>query len=171
MSDKSLARAALRAEAGDLWPELFNVEHATLTINGQSVPLARLHLVHSKTVQWDGHGLYARLVCTCGSAVHVGLDGALSVSQRHEHAYRQRMGIAAALHTCICCWPLEVEPTSTGHSEACPAHGMLGGTMVQLRPGQCCARDVAGVGSCDMHSAPGALRSVSERDRALKGSE
>lgn len=38
----------------------------------------------------------------------------------HELAYRNRMGIVGMLQQCICTWPLEIEPTLSGHHEACP---------------------------------------------------
>lgn len=47
------------------------------------------------------------------------------MSARHAEAYRRRAGMIGALGSCICTWPLDVEPTPTGHHEACPAHFML----------------------------------------------
>lgn len=45
--------------------------------------------------------------------------------KRHTVAYQQRAGLIGALQSCICTWPLDVEPTTTGHNEACPAHMTL----------------------------------------------
>jgi hypothetical protein len=39
-------------------------------------------------------------------------------------AYRERAGLIGLLGSCICLYPLEKEPTSSGHSEFCPAHRM-----------------------------------------------
>lgn len=41
--------------------------------------------------------------------------------ERHESAYRMRAGMIGTLAMCICTWPLDVEPTMSGHSEHCPS--------------------------------------------------
>jgi hypothetical protein len=40
-------------------------------------------------------------------------------------AFRTRAGGIAILQSCLCAYPLELHPTSTGHDECCPAHGMM----------------------------------------------
>ncbi len=40
---------------------------------------------------------------------------------RHAEAYRERAGLVGRLLMCICTYPLDKEPTRTGHSEFCPA--------------------------------------------------
>ena len=92
----------------------------------------------------------------------------MGVKQEHEEAYRRRAGMIGALASCICTWPSIIDSsTVTGHSEFCPAHSILtrDDSTVSLRPEQCCARDVDGKGSCDVHSAQGVLRSHATRAR------
>lgn len=45
--------------------------------------------------------------------------------KRHRLAYCDRAGLIGALASCVCTFPLDVEPTTTGHHEACPAHRTL----------------------------------------------
>lgn len=45
--------------------------------------------------------------------------------KRHAEAYRRRAGMIGALMSCVCTWPLDVEPTPTGHHAACPANAVL----------------------------------------------
>ena len=79
-----------------------------------------------------------------------------------EIAYQRRAGLIAILHGCWCAWPEVISDTETGHDERCTAHGWLmqrmGVAQPELSPTQCCARDVDGVGSCDVHKAQGVLR-------------
>ncbi len=49
--------------------------------------------------------------------------------ERLAGAHRARMGIAAAMELCVCLWPVEKEPTTTGHSEFCPTHRWLVGQV------------------------------------------
>lgn len=79
-----------------------------------------------------------------------------------EAAYRRRMGLVGLLYLCRCDWPVMIEPTSTGHAEYCTVHARMERMKIALEPDvnpyACCARDVDGVGSCDIHSAQGVLR-------------
>lgn len=47
------------------------------------------------------------------------------MSARHDIAYRRRAAMIGALASCVCTWPLDVEPTESGHHPACPAHATL----------------------------------------------
>lgn len=42
-------------------------------------------------------------------------------AELHDRAYRARCGIVGRLMSCVCAWPEVVEPTPSGHHDACPA--------------------------------------------------
>jgi hypothetical protein len=45
--------------------------------------------------------------------------------KRLDAAFRVRQGMAGVLQCCLCDYPLERYDTKSGHTEACPAHGMF----------------------------------------------
>lgn len=168
-STSKVKKLAWSAEPGDSWPGEIAIEHRhEKTFMGVTLVLPLVHHVERKEMKLDNERMAVTLRCSCDVETTIDVTGGLSISQRHDAAFRSRCGVVAALQSCICTWPLEVEPTQTGHSEACPAHAMLMNTMTPLKPGQCCARDIACVGSCDVHSMPGALRSISEREKVMR---
>lgn len=56
---------------------------------------------------------------------HVAEKAIRGAAKRHRAAYEKRAGMVGELLSCICTWPLDVDPTTvTGHDPRCPTDGI-----------------------------------------------